>query len=110
MIPYARETGVLVLALLWGGSLWLAYDYGGSEAKANAETLRADTERDARKSLEAEIAKRDKIAARLAEVLARPKVGPQVRTVIDENPSACRVPPAVHDSVQRGIDQANASR
>lgn len=57
MIPYAREAGALLGLALWAGSLWLAYDYGGSEAEADAAKVRvelanarADAERTARET------------------------------------------------------------
>lgn len=109
-VPYVREAGILLAALLlvaWSVFCWVQ---GGKSARLDC--VKADKARAVAhaKALEAEAAKRAKIAARLAEVLARPKVGPQVRTVIRENPSLCRVPPAVHGSVQRAIREANASR
>lgn len=110
MIPYVRSIGAaaaLVGVVLLCALCWVQ---GGKSARldcAKADKARAEAYA---RALEAEVVQRNKIAARLAEVLARPKVGPQVRTVIRENPSLCRVPPAVHDSVQGAIDKANASR
>lgn len=44
---------------------------------------------------------------KLAELLAQPKAGPQVRTIVRENPSDCVVPKPVHDRVRESRSEAN---
>lgn len=111
MIPYAREAGALLGLALWAGSLWLAYDYGGSEAAAGAAKAALEAERDANKALRDEMDARAaadlKAAKAQAEVDRLAKLPPKVIERVRTNPSNCDLPRPVTDSLREQVEETN---
>ena len=108
-IPYVREAGVVLLAVLFVAySVWLYRD-GGKAARlecANRENAELQAQR-------AEIERWQKIANdtddKLQKALNAPKAAPKIKEVIRANPSHCTVPPAVSDSLRDAIRHANST-
>lgn len=106
-IPYIREAGLILLAVLFVAySVWLYRD-GGKAARLDC----AQTENARLKAAQAQIEHWQKIANdtddKLQKALAAPKAAPKIREVIHANPSHCVVPPAVSDGLRDAIRAGN---
>lgn len=103
-----KQIAAIVVLLLWAGSLWLAYDYGTSEAKADSA---AEGRKAAERALD-QIAEANRKAAaenaRIRKALARP-IAQEVADAVKDNPSDCRLPGPVVERVRDAIREANAA-
>jgi cbb3-type cytochrome oxidase subunit 3 len=108
-IPYVREAGIVLLAVLFVAySVWLYRD-GGKSARLDC----AQRESDALKAERARVEYWQKQAfdkdEALRKALAAPKVAPKIEKVIRANPSRCVVPTPVADGLRDAIRQGNSA-
>lgn len=100
-------------AVLWAGSLWLAFDYGGSEEAAKAADAALYAEREANKALRDEMDARAaadlKAAKAQAEVDRLAKMPPKVIERVRTNPSNCTLPRPVTDGLREQVEETNSA-
>jgi cbb3-type cytochrome oxidase subunit 3 len=106
-IPYVREAGVVLLAAGFiAYSVWLYRD-GGKAARlecAQRENRELQAQRAEIERLQKEAFDKDE---ELRKALSAPKAAPKIEKVIRANPSGCRVPAPVIDSLREAIREAN---
>lgn len=103
-----KEIAVLVLVLLiFGAGIFLGRQWATADHAADA-IKRAGDELEAVKQAAAE---NNEQVARLQKLLDRlPRIEQKVNDAVRDNPSNCPRPPAVADSLQAGVREANAAR
>jgi hypothetical protein len=104
ILRYWKPLLALALLALW---TWGAWVQGGKSARLAC----AEAQLEAREAADKALRDAQRAAAeandKLRAELAKPKPGQTIREVIRDNPTDCRVPAAVSDSVREAVNRAN---
>ena len=106
--PQYKYPAIALCALLWtaaiAGGAWVQ---GGKSARLECAQAQLEALQEAQQSLLDAQQQAAEANEALRRELAKPPVSKTIREVLSANPSDCRVDPAVADSVQDAIREAN---
>ena len=104
LLMYWKHLAAIALLTFAG---WKLYDLGGKSARLECAQAQLEALQEAQQSLLDAQQQAAEANEALRRELAKPPVSKTIREVLSANPSDCRVDPAVADSVQDAIREAN---